>query len=102
MAKVLVWVKEPHQKAKHTHISVTSENLHKWLGDYSEAVFSTDMHILHNSEMVFTNMQYNCTICNQMFFGTIILIGKRGDTFTDCPMDKNDIRKYLPQLMKEG
>ena len=83
------------------HISATPENLRKWLGEYSDATFSTDMHILYNTNMIFSNLKYNCSIANQVFFGTIILIGVKGGEYIDCPMNKEDIKRYLPQLLKE-
>ena len=102
MAKILVWAKEPGSKAKHVNISVSLENLSKWVGGkVAEATFCTDMHILYNEDMVFSDLKYNCSIASQMFFGNIILIGVKNGEYADCTMTADELRRFLPQLMKE-
>lgn len=61
---------------------------------YVEAVkITTDMSLLCNEEALGRNLPYNCFVCGHAFFGDLILVGTKGDKFTDCPMSMDEVKE---------
>lgn len=104
--KINVFIKEPGQKPKHVWISNSDENIQKWLGGKPKFYgLSTDVDIVCNEDMVFSNLHFNCTICGVQFFGTIIFAGTgSGDQIESLPeeIDIKFMKQMFPNLWKEG
>ena len=45
-------------------------------------------------------MPHNTTICGVEFVGPILLVGKKGDEFCDCPVPLEAANKYLVEERK--
>lgn len=104
--KINVFIKEPGQKPKHVWISNSEENLKKWLGgNYKFVGLSTDVDIMYNEDMIFSNLHFNCNICDVQFFGTIIFVGTgEEDEVISLPddFDVKAMKRLFPQLYEEG
>ena len=101
-AKIKVWLKEPEKKVRHVWISPRLENLQKTVGGYVEAYFlSPHVAILCNEEGKLRNLPHNVDLEGEQFVGTIIFVGVKGEDFSSCPWELDEIKKYYPQLFKE-
>ena len=102
MGKILVWVKEPHKKAKHVWISPRLENLQKIVGGYIEAhQMTTDVTLLCDEEGRLKDYEPNICFLGEQLVGTVILVGTKGEEFSSCPISLGDMKKYFPTWMKE-
>lgn len=102
MSKIKVWKKEPGKPPVHVWISPTLKNLQNTVDGYIEHyALSPTVGIICNEEGVFNHLKFNCRIEGQWFFGTIIFVGHKGEEFDSCPWEKEDIKRYYPQLFEE-
>lgn len=78
--------KEPGAAPRIIDIDNTLEALQAAVGGYVESLtLCTDLVLLCNEEGRINDMAYNCTICGEMLFGPILLVGADGDNFVDIP-----------------
>ena len=50
----------------------------------------TDLVIICNDEGRLRGLPYNCSLLGAGFFGTVVVVGKDGDEFADCPLAFHD------------
>lgn len=61
--------------------------LQELVGGYIETVtIATDACIICNENGLNEGMPYNCKFCGVDFVGPILIVGTKGEDFTDCPM----------------
>ena len=102
MGKILVWIKEPHKKAKHVWISPRLENLQKTVGGYIEAhQMTTDVTLLCDEDGRMKGYEPNVQFLGAQFVGTLILVGTKNGEFSSCPISLGDMKKYFPTWMQE-
>lgn len=89
MSKVKVIIKRPDEQYGHVcNISATLENLQKTVEGYIECVEFEDFVILCNEEGKIKGLPLNLRLGEfTSIVGTIIVIGRDGEEFADCPID---------------
>lgn len=87
MRKIKVIIKRPDEEYGHVSwISDTLSNLQKTVEGYIETfTVSEDVVIICNEEGLIKQLPFNCRLCEQDFFGTIIVAGVNGDEFDSIP-----------------
>ena len=102
MSKIHVYIKDPGKPPRSVHISNTLENLQKTVGGYIETVtLASDLVIICNEDGWFLDLPYNCNVCGQMLFGTVIFCGAEGEEFGDVPCDYYKFKKFFPGLWRQ-
>ena len=102
MRKIKVLIKEPGKKPRCVNVSDRLENLQKIVGGNIETFkFASDATIICNEEGKLQGLPYNCYICGNHFFGTIILCGVSRDEFCDIPIGYSEIKKGFSRLWEE-
>lgn len=89
MSKVKVIIKRPDEQYGHVcNISATLENLQKTVEGYIECVEFEDFVILCNEEGKIKGLPLNLRLSEfTSIVGTIIVIGRDGEEFANCPID---------------
>lgn len=76
-------------------------SLQAFVQGYIETVtLFSDAVVICNEDGRIRNMPHNTTICGVEFVGPILLVGKKGDEFCDCPMPLEAANKYLVEERK--
>lgn len=100
--KISVYIKEPHKKLRHVHISNTLENLQRIVDSYIETVtISNDLVLICNEKGWINAMPYNFTLCGMQFFGTVIFAGAKDDEFADVTVSFDTMKDLFPILFRE-
>lgn len=100
MRKLKMYALRPDRDTGYTtYISDSLENLQSFVGGYIEVVrILADVAIICNEDGLINSSSYCCTICGQPFFGPVLIVGVKGEEFTDLPelfQDVKQIRKSL-------
>ena len=96
-----VIIKRPGEPPRHVTMSLTLENLQRYVGGYIETVtLANDCCIICDEEGRLKGKPYNCTICNIDFVGDIVFVGVDGDEFTDIPLPDGfkGFKRMFPRL----
>ena len=102
MRKIKVLIKDPGKKPRCVNVSDRLENLQKIVGGNIETFkCASDATIICNEEGKLQGLPYNCYICGNHFFGTIILCGVSRDEFCDIPIGYSEIKKGFSRLWEE-
>lgn len=86
-------IKRPDEKAGHvTNISCTLENLQKTVeGPIETVTLPGGAVLIMNEEGKLKGLQHNFVMGLPPFYqqvvGTVVILGRKGSEFTDCPMD---------------
>lgn len=97
--KVSVIIKRPGEKPYKTNISDSLKNLQNTVGGNIETVtLCEDMTFIVNEEGRLLGLPYNCTVCDVELYGTVVVIGVKGDEFDDIPMTFDQAKKLFPQM----
>lgn len=97
--KVSVIIKRPREKPYKTNISDSLKNLQNTVGGNIETVtLREDMTFIVNEEGRLLGLPYSCTVCGIDLYGTVIVIGVKGDEFDDIPMTFDQAKKLFPQM----
>ncbi len=93
--------KSPGHEAYETFVPNTLEGLQSIVGGYIETVtFADDMVVICNEEGRLLGLPHNCSICGVDFCGPILLVGIKGDSFCDFPLDNfEDAVRLFPSLL---
>lgn len=76
--------KAPGSAPKTIEIDNTLEALQAAVDGYIETVtLATDCVIICNEEGRLNDMPFNCEVCGCPFFGPLLIVGVKGDEFTD-------------------
>lgn len=95
---IKVMYKEPGKAFKEIKIENKLEKLQSLVDGYIETVtIVTDVVIICNEDGRIKELPHNCNILGREFVGNVIVAGKAGDEFTDCP---GIIKPYLKSLPK--
>ena len=98
-----VCVKRPNQGAFYSLIDNTLEALQKFVGGYIEIVpLARDLVAICNEEGRIYGLDHNCVISGIDFVGPILLCGTKGEELSDIPYSMDDMKRYFPELFKEG
>lgn len=82
-----VIAKNPGEPFQEMEIDNTLEALQAFVQGYIETVtLFSDALVICNEDGRIRNMPHNTTICGVEFVGPILLVGKKGDEFCDCPV----------------
>lgn len=90
MNKIRVIIKRPDEEIGHvTNISNSLGNLQKTVEGRIEVFTLVKDYalIICNEEGKINDLPYNCTICGEQFFGTIIAVGVDDEEFADLPKE---------------
>lgn len=81
--QILVIVKRPGEPPELEPLfENTLEAFQRAVGGYIETVsFATDAAIICNEEGRLQRLPYNCTLFGVDFFGTVLIVGVKGDEF---------------------
>lgn len=79
--------KEVGKAARWVDIENSLESLQREVGGYIEAVtLASDCALIVNEEGRLIGLPYNCTICNLDLVGPVLVVGIKGEEFSDCPL----------------
>ena len=79
-----VIAKAPHEAPIILEMENTLEALQAAVGGYIETLtITSDACIVCNEEGAINDMPFNCRLMGQQFFGPILVVGVKGDEFTD-------------------
>ena len=93
MGKIKAIIKRPDEKAGHvTNISCTLENLQKTVeGPIETVTLPGGAVLVMNEEGKLKGLQHNFVMGLPPFYqqvvGTVVILGRKGSEFTDCPME---------------
>lgn len=103
--KIKAIIKRPDEMYGHVSwISDTLENLQRTVGGYIEAVpiglFSVagepvQLLVICDEEGRLNDKHYNCQLDGVDFFGTIALVGGKGEEFTDVPIAWGEYKRLV-------
>lgn len=78
--------KRPGEPGKVITIDNDLKALQEYVGGYIETfTFSTDACVICNEEGRIIGLPYNVTFLGHRFCGPILIVGVKGEEFTDCP-----------------
>ena len=81
-----VVAKIPGEPAEIIEIDNDLKALQEYVGGYIETfTFSSDAVVICNEEGRILDLPYNVTFLGHRFCGPILIVGIKGDDFTDCP-----------------
>ena len=82
-----VVAKRPGEPTKLITIDNDLKALQEYVGGYIETVTVSDkVCVICNEEGIIQGLPYNVTLFGRRFFGPILIVGVRGEDFTDCPV----------------
>lgn len=94
-----VIVKNPGAVPTLRDVPNTLEALQSVVDGYIEVVrLFTDAVVICNEEGRLRGLPFNCHILGISFVGPIMLVGTKGEEFTDFPGDIEETRKMFPTL----
>lgn len=74
-----------------TEVENTLKALQEVVGGHIEVVtLATDLAIICNEEGRLRGLPYNCSLLGVDFVGTVVVAGKDGEEFADCPLALHD------------
>lgn len=90
--EIRVFIKQPGSAFYEAYIENELEAFQAAVGGYIEFVpigspSNRDIGILADEEGIIKGREYNCDICGIRLFGTIVLVGVKGEDFADFPFD---------------
>ena len=78
--------KRPGEPGKVINIDNDLKALQEYVGGYIETfTFSTNACVICNEEGRIIGLPYNMTFLGHRFCGPILIVGVKGEGFTDCP-----------------
>ena len=78
--------KKPGEHAEIIDIDNDLKALQEYVGGYIETfTFSTKACVICNEEGRIISLPYNMTFAGHRFCGPILIVGVKGEEFTDCP-----------------
>ena len=84
--EISVYVKHPNEEPIRMNVKNSLEELQRLVGGHIESVtLGKDIAILCDEEGRIKGKEYNCTLVGVDFAGTIVIVGVRGDSFSDAP-----------------
>lgn len=94
--QIMVVIKEPGKEpVVEPLFENTLEEFQKAVGGFIETyTFVEDVTIVCNEEGLIRNLPHNVTALGQHFFGTIVVVGIKGDEFTSLKA------RYVPTILK--
>ena len=97
MKRVRTIVKHWNEPIGHYSIQyLTLDSLQKIVGGYIEAVtIAPKVVILCDEEGRLKGKPYNCTVNGISFVGDIIVVGTKGEEFTQCPIALEDWKEVF-------
>ena len=97
--KIRAIVKTPDISCGHTtRIQNDLKTLQKCVDGFIEAVtLPGNIVILCDEEGLIGDKPYNCNVWGVQFFGTILVVGAKGDEFTDVPITFQEWKYMLNQ-----
>ena len=103
--KIKAIVKRPDEEIGHsTNISNTLENLQKTVEGDIEVVEvdwrGHDIIIICNVNGKLTGLKDNCWLFGMKFVGTLIFVGVEGDDFADLPINFEEYKEMLEEVME--
>lgn len=105
MAKQLYGlVKYPDRDVTITYVDNELKALQEKVGGRIETVtISEDLVFIRDEESYIKKAKFNFGYDGKEFFGTVLILGRNGNEFADCPMRVSDARKFFPELfLDEG
>lgn len=82
-----------------TAVSNSLKNLQNFVGGYIEVVrLFPDLAIICNEEGRILNLPYNCKVLGCPFYGDILIVGVKGEEFTDLPEPWNNVNRIRAEL----
>ena len=97
--KITIMRKRPGEAPAFVEIENTLEALQHEVGGYIEPfTIMKDLTILCNDEGKIIGLPYNCKLFGEVFVGTILFVGVRGEHFTNVPMDEKKAKRLFPSL----
>ena len=99
---IRVFIKEPGQDPCQSIVRNELEPLQKNVGGYIETLqIASDVVIICDEEGLLKNKPFNCEICGQWLFGTILIAGVNGEEFSDVPMSFQELKSLFPGLFEQ-
>ncbi|MBQ8140607.1 MAG: hypothetical protein IJ038_02810 [Clostridia bacterium] len=96
---IKVIVKSPMKKARYVYVPDTADSFSGLLGGSAEkARIASDCCILYGRSDGKAELPYNCRICGNDFFGTIVLCGEREGALSGFPLSLRTAKKLFPAL----
>lgn len=97
-------VKYPDRDVTITYVDNELKALQEKVGGRIEAVtVFEDLVFICDEESYIKKAKFNFGFGGKQFFGTVLILGRNGDEFSDCPMTVSDARKFFPELfLDEG
>lgn len=90
--------KEPGKEFVVTEINNELSALQEAVGGYIEVFpVSEEVLIICNEEGKLNGLPFNVKLCNEIFVGTILIVGQDGEEFADVP---EDLIKGLQEVEK--
>ena len=97
--QVYALVKYPDRDVTVTYVDNELKALQEKVGGKIETVtVSEDLVFICDEESYIKKAKFNFSFGDTQFFGTVLLLGIKGDEFTDCPLTVSDARKFFPCL----
>lgn len=88
--------KKPGESPEIIDIDNTLEALQKAVGGYIETLsICSDLCIVCNEEGLLKKMPYNFKLGGHSFLGPVLLVGVKGDEFTDVPGDPKEAMNFI-------
>jgi len=101
MDEIKVIIKRPGEAAFEATIANELETLQRWVGGYIEACMlstSPRVALICNEEGRIVGLTPNVRMNGEIFVGTILLAGVKGDEFADCPYGLKTVTAIWPEL----
>lgn len=96
MESITVLRKRPGESWEVVRIDNTLESLYREVGGYIETVtLFADACLIVNEEGRINGMPFNCELCGNQYFGTILLVGVNDEDFTSLTVDLALLLKFL-------
>lgn len=88
--------KAPGEPAKVIDIENTLKALQEAVGGYIETItIAEDACIIGNEEGRIKGLPFNCNLVGLKLFGPILIVGTKGDEFTDLPVEPEAALKFF-------
>lgn len=94
--KIKAFVKVPGEEGKMEHVNNTLERFQIIVLGYIETVtMPNGVVLICNEEGRLNGMDYNCDVMDVPFYGPILIVGSKGDQFSDVPLTITQIRELI-------